>query len=219
MRAERNTCRNASAMDNETPSELQATEEELAASEYELSEVEALLLHLNERKLLLLERIGMLNDTIRMKQNRQHVYHNGFSTIKVTTYKDVVGQNRSYRRKWSEVVPGNTKQHPADKTPAKGSLHHQAKKKPMEVYDTNTIASVVNGQILINKCDKVKAIRAKKVGNCASESPRKKDHKVLLIGESHIRNCAANMVFIYLFRVLLIHTGLNNQWDIELVTI
>jgi hypothetical protein len=115
-------------MDNETPSELQATEEELAALEYELLEVEALLLHLNEMKLLLLERIGRLNDTIRIKQNRQHIYHNGVSTVKPTTYIDIAGQNRSYRRKWSEVVSGNTKQYPADSTPAKSSLHHQGKK-------------------------------------------------------------------------------------------
>jgi hypothetical protein len=163
VRAENNTCRNTSAMDNQTSSsELQATEEELAASEYELLEVEALLLHLCERKLLLLERTGRLNDTIRMEQNRQHVYHNRFSTIKPTTYVDVVGQNRSYRRKWSEMVSGNTKQHPADRIPAKGSLHHQAKK-PKELCDTNTIPTIVNGQILINKCDKVKAVRAKKL--------------------------------------------------------
>lgn len=69
VRAELNTGGNIPAMDNERPSELQATEEELSASEYELSEVEALLLHLNERKLLLLERIGRINNAIRMNQN------------------------------------------------------------------------------------------------------------------------------------------------------
>jgi hypothetical protein len=77
-------------------------------------------------------------------------------------------------------------------TPPKGSLHHQAKK-PMESCDMNTIPTVVGGQILVNKCDKAKAIRAKKVGNCANESPCKKDHKVLIIGDSHLRNCAANI--------------------------
>jgi hypothetical protein len=29
--------------------------------------------------------------------------------------------------------------------------------------------------------------------NCASESPCKKDHRVLIIGNSHIRNCATNI--------------------------
>jgi hypothetical protein len=118
VRADHNTCRSISALDNKTPNELQATEEEMAALEYELSEVEALLLHLNERKLPLLERIGRLNNTIRMKQNPQHAYQNGFGTVK---------QNRSYRRKWSEVASGNTKQHPTDRIPPKDSLHHQAK--------------------------------------------------------------------------------------------
>lgn len=63
-----------------------------------------------------------------MKQNRQHVHHSGFSTVKRTTgnYTDVAGQNRTYRRKWSEVVSGNPKQHPADRTPAEDSLHNPA---------------------------------------------------------------------------------------------
>jgi hypothetical protein len=69
VRAKHNKCRNTSAIVNETQlGEFQATEEELAGSENELSEVEALLLHPNERKLLLVERIGRLNDTIQMKK-------------------------------------------------------------------------------------------------------------------------------------------------------
>jgi hypothetical protein len=70
VRAEYNTIGNKLHMDNGTrPSEFQATEEELAASQYELSEVEALLLHLNDRKRLLLERIGRLNGAILLGQN------------------------------------------------------------------------------------------------------------------------------------------------------
>ena len=61
--------------------EFLATEEELAASQYELSEVEALLLHPNDKKQLLLERTGKLNDAILLKHNRHHVYHYGVSTV------------------------------------------------------------------------------------------------------------------------------------------
>jgi hypothetical protein len=65
-------------MDNGTwPSEFQATEEELATLQYKLLEAEVLLLHLNDRKQLLLERIGRLNDAILVKENHQHVYHYG----------------------------------------------------------------------------------------------------------------------------------------------
>jgi len=128
-------------MDNTWPSELQCTEEELSASE-----VEALLLHLNERKLLVLERIGRINNAIRMSQNPQHAYRNGFSTVK---------QNRSYRWKWSEVVSGNTKQHPADRTPPAGILHHQTQE-PVESCDMNTIPTVVGGWISVKKGNKVK---------------------------------------------------------------
>jgi hypothetical protein len=44
-------------------------EEELAAAERELSEVEAQLVNLNDRKRLLLDRIGHLKDTILLKKN------------------------------------------------------------------------------------------------------------------------------------------------------
>lgn len=46
-----------------------AEEQDLAAAEYELSEVEAQLLHLNDRKQLLLERIGRLKDALLLKKN------------------------------------------------------------------------------------------------------------------------------------------------------
>jgi hypothetical protein len=62
-----NTSRNVSEMDNGSrPNASQATEEELAASEYELLGVESLILHLNNRKQLLLERISSLNKTIQL---------------------------------------------------------------------------------------------------------------------------------------------------------
>jgi hypothetical protein len=45
-------------------------EEELAAAEQELSEVEAHLLSLNDRKRLLLDRIGQLKDAVLLRKNR-----------------------------------------------------------------------------------------------------------------------------------------------------
>jgi hypothetical protein len=100
-----NTCRNISGIDNRTqPSEFQVTEEELAASEYELSEVEAQLLHLKDRKQLLLERIGRLNDGY-----NQHVNHDGSSTVKSTTLIDFGEQNRENGRKLAEVASGKRK--------------------------------------------------------------------------------------------------------------
>jgi hypothetical protein len=83
---EYNTIRNELQRDNRKPtSDFHATEEELTAMQYELSEVEALLLHLNNKKQLLLERIGRLNDAIVLRQSRQHVYHYGVSTVNPIT--------------------------------------------------------------------------------------------------------------------------------------
>jgi hypothetical protein len=81
------------------PNAFQATEEELAASEYELSEMEALILHLNDRKQLLLERMGKLNDAIQLKENHQQVYHNGLSAGKPTTHIDDTERNGTYNRR------------------------------------------------------------------------------------------------------------------------
>jgi uncharacterized protein YPO0396 len=100
VRPEYNTIGNTLQRDNGTQmSEFQATEEELAASQYKLSEVEALLLHLNDRKQLLSERIGRLNNAILLKQNRQHVYHCGVSTVKSITHK----RCRTKERKWQDM--------------------------------------------------------------------------------------------------------------------
>ena len=65
VRSEYNTIVNTYRRINETrPGDFLAKEEELAASQYELSEIEALLLHLYDKKQLLLDRVGKLNNAI-----------------------------------------------------------------------------------------------------------------------------------------------------------
>ena len=86
--------------------EFLATEEELVASQYELSEVEALLLHLSDKKQLLLERTGRLNDAILLKHNRHHVHQYGASTVNPIIHANWAESSRT----WSEVVSGNPKQ-------------------------------------------------------------------------------------------------------------
>jgi hypothetical protein len=71
------------------------------------------------------------------------------------------------------------------------NLHHP--KKPMELCGMSNILIIVNGQILESKGNEVNTKRAKAFGNGDSESPHNKDHKVLIIGDSHMRNCAANI--------------------------
>jgi hypothetical protein len=63
----------------------------------------------------------------------------------------------------------------------------------MKTTDIHTIPTVIGGHISVNKWDKTKTITAKKVENGTGKIPRTKDHKVLIIGESHLRNCAANI--------------------------
>jgi hypothetical protein len=116
--------------------------------------------YLNDRKQLLLERIGKLNDAIQLKQNHQYVYHNGLSAGKATTHIDDTERNGTYnRRKWTEVVSGTPKQYPSDRTPAivyksprnqvhvphkpPHNLHHQ-ERKPTKLHDTGTIPAIVN---------------------------------------------------------------------------
>jgi hypothetical protein len=100
MLPEYNTIGNTLQMDNVTrPSEFQVTEEELAASQYKLSEFKALLWRLNDKKQLLLERICRLNDALLLKQNRQHVYHYGVSTVKPITHINGAERNGANGRK------------------------------------------------------------------------------------------------------------------------
>jgi hypothetical protein len=66
----------------------------------------------------------------------------------------------------------------------------------------DTIPVIVNVQVSISKSDKLNAVSVKESINCDSESPINwfsskssctKDHKVLIIGDSHTRYCAANV--------------------------
>lgn len=66
----------------------------------------------------------------------------------------------------------------------------------------DTIPVTVNGQVTVSKSDKLNAVSVKESGNCDSESPINwfsskssciKDHKVLIIGDSHTRDCTANV--------------------------
>jgi len=91
--------------------------------------------------------------------------------------------------------------------------YHQSKMKrkhvrgPKKLHDTGmnlncTIPVIVNGQVSSSKSEKMSAISDKGTNNCDVESPVSwfsskssyvKDHKVLIIGDSHARNCAANV--------------------------
>ena len=98
-------CLHHSLVDNGTRTyEFLATEEELAAMQYELCEVKALLLHLNDKKQLLLERNGRLNDAILLKHNRHHVRQYGVSTVSPIIHANRAENNRTNGRTWSEVV-------------------------------------------------------------------------------------------------------------------
>jgi hypothetical protein len=65
-----------------------------------------------------------------------------------------------------------------------------------------TILVIVNGQFSSSKSEEMGAIHDQETDNCDSESPVNrlsgksscmKEHKVLIIGDSHTRNCAANV--------------------------
>jgi hypothetical protein len=58
----------------------------------------------------------------------------------------------------------------------------------MELNGTDNVPTVVNGQISESKGGKVDTRTAKEVSNYNNESPCKKDHKVLLIGDIHSRH-------------------------------
>jgi len=80
-------------------------------------------------------------------------------------------------------------------------------KEPKKLHDTDmnlnyTIPVIVNGQVSSSKSEKMSAISDEETDNCdstsavnrfSSKSSLMKGHKVLIIGDSHARNCAANV--------------------------
>jgi len=65
-----------------------------------------------------------------------------------------------------------------------------------------TIPLIVNWQVSSSKSEKMSAISDKQTNNCDSKSPVNrfsskpsllKEHKVLITGDRHARNCAANV--------------------------
>ena len=67
------------------------------------------------------------------------------------------------------------------------------KKNPTKLHVAGTIPTITNGRIPISRNDKVNTKRTVKINNCSSATQHNKAHKILIIGDSHIRNCAANM--------------------------
>ena len=142
VRPECNTSVNSYRMVNDTrPCDFLATEEELAASQYELSEIEALLLHLYDKKKLLLDRIRRLNDAIQATRNQQQAYDYGVSTINPTSYINRSQSSRINGRAWSEVVSGHPNQLLRDRPTPKtdNSLHDLESvphKRPFKTHNT-----------------------------------------------------------------------------------
>ena len=80
-------------------------------------------------------------------------------------------------------------------------------KGPKKLHDTDmnlnyTVPVIVNGQVSSSKSEKMSAVSDKETDNCDSTSAINrfnsmsslmKGHKVLIIGDSHARNCAENV--------------------------
>ena len=73
------------------------------------------------------------------------------------------------------------------------NLHHHQGKNPTKLHVAGTIPTIINGRIPISRNDKVNTKRTVKISNCSSATQHNKAHKILIIGDSHIRNCAANV--------------------------
>jgi len=113
-------------------------------------------------------------------------------------------QKTTVRTSNSFVVLSNLKDAP-DYHPAQ--MKRKQARGPQKLHDTDmninyTIPVTVNGQVCSSKSEKVSAISDKETDNGDGESPgswfsskssHMKDHKVLIVGDSHARNCAANV--------------------------
>ena len=63
----------------------------------------------------------------------------------------------------------------------------------MELLGTSNYLPIVHGQIFESKSNKINTKRTKTADKGYNESPSSVAHKVLIIGDSHMRNCATNV--------------------------
>jgi len=64
---------------------------------------------------------------------------------------------------------------------------------PIYHRDTALYPFQVSGHSLVNHENPVNNVKSKNFRTCGSESPLNKAYKVIIIGDSHMRNCAANV--------------------------
>ena len=64
---------------------------------------------------------------------------------------------------------------------------------PIYHRDTTLYPFQVSGHSLVNHENPVNNVKSKNFRTCGSESPLNKAYKVIIIGDSHMRNCAANV--------------------------
>jgi len=149
-----------------------------------------------------------MQDGYQSSVGQQHTYNYGVSTVNPTSHINRSQSSRINGRTGSEVVSSHPNRLLRDRSLSKtnNSLHdlenisckrplniHNTIRNPMDLLGTANYTFTVSGQSLGNHENKVNDKRTKKVRKGGSESPRNMTHKVLIIGDSHMRSCAANV--------------------------
>ena len=127
----------------------------------------------------------LANATNRMAKSKKH------NTSETTG--QIVKTSNCYTPLASRVFSGT----PSKQTHIHGepqhNLHHHQGKNPTKLHVAGAIPTIINGRIPISRNNKVNTERTVKINNCSSATQHNKAHKILIIGDSHIRNRAANV--------------------------
>ena len=106
------------------------------------------------------------------------------------------GQSVKTSNRYTPLLNGISTGNPRKQVSAYSKLQHnlhQQERKPTKPHDKENIPTTIKGQISVSNCGKVNTKETAQTINCNSTTQRNKAHKILIIGDSHVRSCASNV--------------------------
>ena len=108
------------------------------------------------------------------------------------TTEQIVKTSNRYTPLNRGVIPETARNQTQAHYKTQHNQHHQ-ERIPTKLQDVSAIQTIVNGQIPVSRNNKLSTTKTVKTKNYGSTTQHNKTHKILITGESHVRNCAANV--------------------------
>ena len=106
------------------------------------------------------------------------------------------GQSVKTANRYTPLLNGTFTANPRKQVNAHRKLQHNLhwqERKPTKPHDKDNIPTTIKGQISVSNCGKVNTKETAQTIYCNNTTQRNKAHKILIIGDSHVRSCASNV--------------------------